>query len=61
MVWASGVSQLQMGRTLTIIIAGPTHLNVMEPATGSIIIRSLLNISPELQKGETLTCFYISI
>jgi hypothetical protein len=55
------VVYLQMGRTLTIIIAGPTHLNVMEPATGSIIVRSLPNISPEPQKGETLTCFYISI
>ncbi|KAJ7793903.1 tyrocidine synthetase 1 [Mycena olivaceomarginata] len=35
--------------------AGPAHLNVMEPATGSIVVRSLPNISPELQKAHGIT------
>ncbi|KAJ7367668.1 hypothetical protein DFH08DRAFT_980300 [Mycena albidolilacea] len=49
------VVYLQMGCTLTIIIVGPTHLNVMEPATGNIIIRSLPNISPEPQKAHGIS------
>ncbi|KAF7362203.1 Tyrocidine synthetase 1 [Mycena venus] len=35
--------------------ASPAYLNIMEPAKGSVIARSLPNISPELQKAHGIT------